>query len=70
MLAKPNVRGKTAFISGGSSGIGEELAKQMIRYGAKKVIIAARRLDELQRVAKECEHPEKVQVFQLDLSNP
>ena len=42
----------------------------MIRLGAKKVIIAARRLEELERVKKECEHPDRVQVFQLDLSNP
>ena len=70
MMAKPDVKGKIAFISGGSSGIGEEMAKQMIRLGAKKVIIAARRLDELERVKKETQHPDKVQVFQLDLSNP
>ena len=70
MMAKPDVKGKIAFISGGSSGIGEEMAKQMIRLGAKKVIIAARRLNELERVKKETHYPEKVQVFQLDLSNP
>ena len=30
------------------------MAKQMVRLGAKKVIIAARRITELERVKKEC----------------
>lgn len=46
----PNYKGKSVFITGGSSGIGEALAKQFVKYGAKKVIIAARRLNELERV--------------------
>jgi len=39
--------GKVVFISGGSSGIGEQLAKDFINLGAAKVIIAARRTEEL-----------------------
>lgn len=38
--------------------------------GAKKVIIAARRQNELERVQKECKRPEAIQTFQLDLSKP
>jgi len=67
---KLNFAGKTVFISGGSSGLGEEMCKQMIRLGAKKIIIAARRVDELERVKRESGAPEKVQVLQLDLSQP
>ena len=40
---KLNFSGKTVFISGGSSGIGEELTKKLTNLGAKKIIIAARR---------------------------
>ena len=62
------------FVSGGSSGIGEELAKQLITYNASKVIIAARRIDELQRVQTECAQicgsPDRVLVFVLDQSDP
>jgi NADP-dependent 3-hydroxy acid dehydrogenase YdfG len=49
---------KTILITGASSGIGEELTKQMCRLGAKKIIIAARRIDELERVKKECSRPD------------
>jgi FlaA1/EpsC-like NDP-sugar epimerase len=45
-----NFDGKVVFISGGSSGIGEQLTKDFVRLGAAKVIIASRRLEELQRV--------------------
>jgi len=63
LLSKPKFNGKTVFITGGSSGIGEQLCKRFIELGAKKVIIAARRLNELERVKKECKYPEKVEVF-------
>ena len=62
-MAKPDVAGKVVFISGGSSGIGEEMAKQVVALGAKKVIIASRRLEELERVKKECSKPDIVQTF-------
>ena len=42
--------GKVVFISGGSSGIGEQLTKDFVERGASKVIIAARNIDELKRV--------------------
>ena len=69
-----NFEGVCVFVSGGSSGIGEELAKQLIRYNARKVIIAARRIEELQRVKEECAQicgdPDRVMVFVLDQSKP
>ena len=51
---KPNFAGKTIFISGGSSGIGELLCKTLLEYGAKKIIIASRKVEELNRVKREC----------------
>ena len=67
---KLDYSGKTVFITGGSSGIGEAFAKRIIDLGAKKVIIAARRQTELDRVKKECSKPELIQTFILDLNNP
>ena len=69
-FAVPDVKDKVVFISGGSSGIGEEMAKQMVKLGAKKIIIASRRLEELERVRQECQNPKIVETFQLDLSKP
>lgn len=60
MTAKPDYTGKTVFISGGSSGIGEALAKRMEQLGAKKIIIAARRQAEMDRVKSECKNPQIV----------
>lgn len=48
------VEGKTIVITGASSGIGEEAAKQLAAKGAK-IILLARREDELQRVRQEIE---------------
>jgi short-subunit dehydrogenase len=52
--AKLSFAGKTVFITGGSSGIGEAITKRMIELGAKKVIIASRNVKEMERVKKEC----------------
>ncbi|MEQ1930268.1 MAG: SDR family NAD(P)-dependent oxidoreductase [Parvularculaceae bacterium] len=45
--------GKTAWITGASSGIGEALALEFSKRGAR-VILSGRRTDELNRVAKAC----------------
>ncbi|HVZ49498.1 MAG TPA: SDR family oxidoreductase [Gemmatimonadaceae bacterium] len=45
--------GLVAIVTGASGGIGEELAVQLAAAGAK-VAIAARRADELERVARRC----------------
>lgn len=42
--------GKTVLITGASCGIGEALTKEISLLGAKKIIIAARRMNELERV--------------------
>jgi len=69
-IGKVTFQGKTILITGASSGIGEELAKQMSRKGAKKIIIAARRMEELERVKKTCSNPSIIQCVKLDLNKP
>jgi short-subunit dehydrogenase len=49
-----SMQGKTAVITGASSGIGEELAVVLASRGAN-LVLAARREEELTRVAKRCE---------------
>ena len=46
-----NLRNKTVWITGASSGIGEALAYQFAQEGAK-IVLSARRENELQRVAQ------------------
>lgn len=46
-----NIKNKIVWITGASSGIGEALAYQFAKEGAK-LVLSARREDELQRVAK------------------
>lgn len=59
-------KGKTVWITGASSGIGEATAKALSSNGAK-VIISARREEELNRVKNECSAPEYVHILPLDL---
>ena len=47
------LKGKVIWITGASSGIGEELAYQLARCGAK-LVLSARRKKELERVAEKC----------------
>ena len=68
-LNKPDFKGKTVLITGGSSGIGESLCYEMLKLGASEIIIAARRTNELQRVANASD-PGKVKIWELDLSKP
>ncbi|KAG7277333.1 hypothetical protein CRUP_005867 [Coryphaenoides rupestris] len=65
------LNGLVVWITGASSGIGEELAYQLAKCGSR-LILSARRVDELNRVKRrcmECSHlqEEDVLVLQLDL---
>lgn len=57
---------KVIWITGASSGIGEALAYELSRQGAK-LIISARRVSELERVKTNCAHPDKAHCIALDL---
>jgi NADP-dependent 3-hydroxy acid dehydrogenase YdfG len=65
---KPTFKNKRVWITGGSSGIGEELTKQFIELGAEEVIISARNVKEMERVKSECKDPKRVTIFALDMS--
>lgn len=59
---------KTVWITGASSGLGEALAYALSKRGAN-LILSARRLSELERVAEYCAHPEKVKCIPLDMTD-
>jgi len=59
---------KVIWITGASSGIGEALAKQLSGEGAK-LILSARRVDELNRVKNECAYQENISILPLDLAD-
>ncbi len=56
------------WITGASSGIGEELAKQYAKRGSK-LILSARRKTELERVKNSCSTPENIKIVPLDLTD-
>ncbi|MES2488219.1 MAG: SDR family NAD(P)-dependent oxidoreductase, partial [Pseudomonadota bacterium] len=60
--------GKVVWITGASSGIGEALAISASKRGAK-LVLSARRADELARVQALCADPSKVALLPLDLTN-
>lgn len=63
------IEGRVVWITGASSGIGEALAYELARKGAK-LILSARRTEELERVQKACPTaPEHVAVVPLDLTD-
>jgi len=60
---------KVIWITGASSGIGEELAKQLAKQKAK-LILSSRRAEELQRVQKIClQAAPHVEILTIDLND-
>lgn len=57
---------KKVWITGASSGIGEALTYKMSELGAR-LVISARRFNELQRVKAACKNPSNVTIVPLDL---
>eukprot|EP01064_Diplonema_japonicum_P007561 TRINITY_DN1519_c0_g1_i7.p1 TRINITY_DN1519_c0_g1~~TRINITY_DN1519_c0_g1_i7.p1 ORF type:complete len:350 (+),score=117.60 TRINITY_DN1519_c0_g1_i7:357-1406(+) len=62
-----DMTGQVVWVTGGSSGIGEELAQQLVAQGAM-VVISARRMEELERVKGLCCDPSKVKCVALDMA--
>lgn len=63
-----SLSGKTIWITGASSGIGEALALQLSQHSVK-LILSARREKELQRVKSQCHQQENIQILPLDLAD-
>lgn len=61
--------GKVVIVTGASSGIGAETAREFSKLGASLVLVG-RNLENLQKVAKECSSPEKVLTIQADVTIP
>lgn len=65
--ADERFKGKTIFISGGSSGIGLEMCKEFLAEGAK-VIIAARNKAKLEETQKAI-NSDKLEIIQWDIAD-
>jgi dehydrogenase/reductase SDR family member 7B len=61
-------RGKTIWVTGASSGIGEQICYLLSNAGAH-IILSARRKDELERVKNNCAHPDKCSIVLIDLND-
>jgi uncharacterized protein len=63
--------GQWAIVTGASSGIGEEFARQLAACGLS-IVMVARRRDRMEALAKEIERDHKVEVIVIesDLANP
>ncbi len=61
-------RGQLVFVTGASSGIGEAIAREFARRGAR-LVLSARREGELHRVKESCERPSEHVVLPLDLTD-
>ena len=63
-----SIKGKTALVTGGSSGLGLIMAKGLLQNGAK-VVIASRNQQKIDRAARELETYGKVFAFTCDVTD-
>lgn len=61
-----DVKDKVIWITGASSGIGEALAYELSKKGAR-LILSARRESELQRVRKQCTSKSNIHILPMDI---
>lgn len=66
-ITKMAFSGKVVIITGASSGIGAEAARDFSKLGASLVLVG-RNVENLQKVASECADPEKVLAVQADVT--
>jgi len=66
MFQKDLFEGKTILVTGGGSGIGFEITKQFLQYGAE-VYIASRKGDRLEKAQKSLSEFGECKSFQLDI---
>lgn len=67
------IHGNTVLITGASSGIGREIARECAKRGAKKLYLVARRIERLEELARELRSGRpslEVRVIQKDLVAP
>lgn len=63
-----SVDGKTAIVTGGSSGIGAMMAQGFLENGAKKVYITARKVERLMQMAETLSAYGEIEAIPADLS--
>lgn len=69
MFAPDLYKGKTVLVTGGGTGIGFEMARQYLHYGAE-VYIASRKSDKLEQALMKLHHEGRARAFTLDIREP
>ena len=64
-----SLSGKTIWVTGASSGIGEALAMQLSAIGGVRLVISARRVELLEKVRARCADPSRVFVLPIDVAD-
>lgn len=64
-----SLSGKTIWVTGASSGIGEALAIQLSAIGGVRLVISARRVELLEKVRARCADPSRVFVLPMDVAD-
>ncbi|MFO0713119.1 MAG: SDR family oxidoreductase [Sandaracinus sp.] len=66
-MAKSRFEGKVVWVTGASSGIGEALAQELSREGAR-LVISARRAELLEALKARCARPDDVAILPMDVA--